>query len=174
MQDIQITLTGNVGTDIDLAHGEGWARASFRLAVTPRQLRQGQWVDAETTWVQANCWGRLASNVKASLSKGDPVLVQGRLRTQAWLKDGIRNERLVVEVATIGHDLSRGTAQFVRSGAKMRTTEGDVIDPTTGQVYAEAQLSAAVSDAVEPPTDEDVARAELDAAERGELVTPVK
>lgn len=168
MQDIQITLTGNVGTDVELAHGENWARASFRLAVTPRLLRQGQWVDAETTWVQANCWGRLASNVKVSLCKGDPVIVQGRLRTQAWLKDGTRQEKLVVEVSSVGHDLSRGTATFVRSGAKVRTDAGDVVDPTTGEVYSSVSLTTS-GEPSEAPTDEDVARAELDAAERGEL-----
>ena len=42
--DATITVTGNVGSDIDLRTGPNgeWAYAAFRLASTPRLLRNGQ------------------------------------------------------------------------------------------------------------------------------------
>lgn len=149
MQDVITTLMGNVGTDVELAHGEGWARASFRLGSTPRHLRQGEWVDGETTWLTVNCWGRMAHHVKASLAKGDPVVVHGRMRTVAWLKDGNRQERQVVEATTIGHDLARGTATFVRQAPRVRQADGTTIDLATGQIHDERQLRASVP-VVEP------------------------
>lgn len=142
MQDIAASLTGNVGTDVELAQGEGWARASFRLGSTPRHLHQGQWVDGETTWISVNCWGRLAQHVKASIAKGDPVLVQGKLRTSAWLKDGVRQERLVVEASAIGHDLSRGRSVFERSVSRVRAADGTTMNPATGEIFPESHLRA--------------------------------
>ena len=53
MSDATISLSGNVGTDVEFHEGDGWAYARFRLACTPRFQRQGEWVDGETTWLSA-------------------------------------------------------------------------------------------------------------------------
>ena len=148
MQDALISLSGNVGTDVEFSQGEGWMLARFRLACTPRRLRQGSWVDAETTWISVNCWGRMAENAKVSLAKGDPVLVVGRLRTSAWQDaDGVRHERLVVEAGGVGHDLSRGRSEFTRNELRIVTDEeGQRVDSLTGEVTMaedEAQPSPA-------------------------------
>lgn len=120
MQDAQITLTGIVGTDVEFSQGAGWSLARFRLSCTPRRLRAGQWVDQETTWIGITAWGRTAENMRDSLAKGDPVVVTGKLRTSAWEGvDGTRHERMVVEVSAIGHDLTRGRAQFSRNERRL-------------------------------------------------------
>lgn len=114
--DAQITLTGNVGTDVEAHRGDGWTYARFRLACTPRVMRDGEWVDDHTTWLTVRATNRLAENVIASVSKGDPLVVTGRVRTQVWeLGTGERQDRLVVHATSIGHDLGRGTSIFVRS-----------------------------------------------------------
>ncbi|MBK8445515.1 MAG: single-stranded DNA-binding protein [Micropruina sp.] len=118
--DATITVTGNVGSDIDLrTHPNGeWAYAAFRLASTPRLLRNGQWRDGDTTWLNVNCRNRaLSLNVQASVSKGDPVVVTGRLTTWSWIKKdtGEVQERLVLEAVSVGHDLCRGTTTFQRA-----------------------------------------------------------
>ncbi|GAA2183308.1 single-stranded DNA-binding protein [Brooklawnia cerclae] len=118
--DALITLTGNLGTEVDRKtfeqkNSEIFTRAEFRLACTPRYRRGNDWVDGTTTWVTVVCTNRLADNVSASLGKGDPVIVTGRLRTQTWTTDDTRHERLVVEASSIGHDLGRGTTRFTRS-----------------------------------------------------------
>ncbi|MEL4357013.1 MULTISPECIES: single-stranded DNA-binding protein [unclassified Luteococcus] len=152
MQDALITLTGNVGTDVEFTQGEGWQLARFRLACTPRRLREGAWVDTETTWIGITAWGRTAENMKTSLSKGDPVLVTGKLRTNAWIdKEGIRHERLVVEATALGHDLTRGRSEFTRNQKRIIVDEqGNRIDTFTGMVLPPEQAVATQ----EPPVEE--------------------
>lgn len=112
--DTAIWVTGNVGSEVELKeYREGVTFASFRLACTPRMWRAGQWGDDETTWLGVVCSRALALNVKSSISKGDPVMVVGRLRTERWTDgDGGRHERLKLEAQAVGHDLTRGTAAF--------------------------------------------------------------
>ena len=125
--DALITLSGNVGTDVEFTEGEGWSYARFRLACTPRFLRNGEWTDGETTWINIRVSHRTAVNVKESIRKGDPVLVTGKLRTHAWTNgDGERFDRLVVEATSLGHDLTRGTASFAKNErADAATTGGE-------------------------------------------------
>lgn len=111
--EAQVQLTGNVGGGVDF-YNNTVPMANFRLAHTPRVLRNGVWTDAPTTWITVNCYRALAENVAVSLGRGQPVLVVGRLRTKVWEKDGVTYERLALEATSVGHDLSRGTASFVR------------------------------------------------------------
>jgi single-strand DNA-binding protein len=109
-------MTGRVGSDVERRDvREGLMFASFRLACTPRLHRAGEWVDADTTWITVDCVRALAENVLASISKGDPVIVVGRLRTHAWVDaTGIPHERLTIEAASVGHDLTVGRTAFER------------------------------------------------------------
>jgi single-strand DNA-binding protein len=109
-----IHMTGYVGGDVEYRNNTV-ATASFRLACTPRIRRGGDWTDGETTWLTITCFRALAEHAASSVRKGDPVVVIGRLRTQVWTKDGIQQERTVLEALTIGHDLTRGTSAFNRS-----------------------------------------------------------
>ena len=109
-----VQMTGHVGTEVDI-RGNGNVTA-FRLACTPRvRGRGGEYSDGNTTWIDVTCFRSLAAHVAASVRKGDPVIVIGRLRTSVWTKDGQTRERLGLEAETVGHDLSRGTAIFRRS-----------------------------------------------------------
>lgn len=115
--DAVVWITGNVGSDVECRTvRDELVFASFRLASTPRVRRSGEWVDGETTWLGVTCSKALAENVRASVKKGDPVVVVGKLRTARW-EDAERGaqERLTIEANAIGHDLNRGTAQFQRS-----------------------------------------------------------
>jgi len=109
-----VHMTGYVGGGVEYRNNTV-ATASFRLACTPRIRRGGDWTDGETTWQTITCFRSLAENAASSIRKGDPVIVIGRLRTQVWTKDGIPQERTVLEALTIGHDLTRGTSAFNRS-----------------------------------------------------------
>ena len=108
-----VNMTGYVGGDVEL-RGTTAAVASFRLACTPRIRRGGDWVDGETTWITVACFRKLAEHVAASVGKGDPVVVVGKLRTTTLQRDGVAFQRLTLEAYTVGHDLSRGTAVFSR------------------------------------------------------------
>ena len=126
----QITMTGNVGTDVEL-HGGGaqeWTYANFRLAHTPRYLRNGGWSDGPTLWISVTCKNRqLAENVKGSIAKGDPVVVTGRLVINTYVSGEQTVERLLLEASNVGHDLCRGTSAFRRN--ERATPDPTAADP---------------------------------------------
>lgn len=39
--DANVSFTGNLGTDVEMKVGEDWRGARFRVAHTPRVMRQG-------------------------------------------------------------------------------------------------------------------------------------
>jgi len=115
--DAVVWITGNVGSEVECRTvREELVFASFRLASTPRIRRSGEWTDGETTWLGVTCSKALAENVRASVKKGDPVVVVGKLRTTRW-EDAERGaqERLTIEATAVGHDLTRGVSQFRRN-----------------------------------------------------------
>ena len=150
--DAHVHLTGNVGGDVEYRNNTV-AVASFRLACTPRVRKAGEWVDGTTTWLTVTCFRGLAENVAASLRRGDPVLVGGRLRTNVWTKDGIEHERLVLEATSVGHDLTWGTSAFRR------------VSRTTVPVDRQADVGELISTVESQP--DDAAEDAADEAEAG-------
>lgn len=119
MYDTHVTVVGNV------LHEPQWRRtantgalvATFKIASTARRLNRetGQWVDGNSLRVRVTCWRALASNVKHSVTRGDPVIVTGRLFTRDWRdSEGVVRTQYELEAAAVGHDLSRGRAVFER------------------------------------------------------------
>ncbi|MGL5406479.1 MAG: single-stranded DNA-binding protein [Propionibacteriaceae bacterium] len=102
----------------------------FRVASTSRYLRGGEWVEAETVWLSINAWRQLARNAAASLRKGDPVLVCGKLRTESWLdKQGELREEKILEATAIGHDLAKGCTMFRRTKYDEYEVKNEPLDP---------------------------------------------
>lgn len=131
--DAAIWISGNVGSEITVREfANGGSVANFRLACTPRIRRGGEWGDDETTWLHVVCTRALATNVKSSIGKGDPVIVVGRLRTERWSDDQeVQHERIKLQASAIGHDLSRGTSVFRRS---TRTAAEEEHDPSLAEM----------------------------------------
>lgn len=118
MKDNHVSIRGNVATDPQMRtiNGER-TMIGFRLAATPRyrDRQSGRWVDGRTTWVNVSCWGHLADNVAASVGKGTPVIVSGKLVSSRWTTEqGEPRSRVEVEAETLGVDLQFGTVDFRR------------------------------------------------------------
>jgi single-strand DNA-binding protein len=108
--------------------------ADMRIGTTARlQDRDtGAWRDGETAYYTVNCWRRLAHHAKLSLRKGDPVVVKGRFRTRTYIdKQGQPRTEFEIVADTIGHDLSRGCATYMRQ-APAREEVGD--DPAGNEM----------------------------------------
>ncbi len=110
-----VHMTGYVGGDVEVRSSNATTIASFRLACTPRIRRGGDWADGQTTWLSVTCFRSLADHALTSVKKGDPLIVVGKLRTSVYEKNGETVERLSLEATTLGHDLTRGTAEFRRA-----------------------------------------------------------
>ncbi len=116
MNEIFVTVNGIVGTDVKLTSGEHSNRARFRLATAERYFDRAsnEWVERETVWLDVICFRRLADHVAASVVKGQPVIVRGRLRVSRWESDKGPRETLEVLATSVGHDLALGRASFAR------------------------------------------------------------
>lgn len=110
-------VTGNVATEVRLTTTpDGVPLATFRLAASERKFDReaNRWVDGAVTWYSVACWRHVAENCAASLHKGDPIVVVGRLTLREWESEGRNGATLDLNADVIGHDLSRGTATFTR------------------------------------------------------------
>jgi len=121
-----ITVQGWLGSDVTLRRAGDVPVASFRLACTPRRFnrRTENWSDGTTQWFTVNVWRQLAENCAASLRRGDPVVVQGRLDLRAWINsDNVEVTGFEIEATHLGHDLARGTSQFTRTPKRETAVE---------------------------------------------------
>ena len=93
----RVILVGNVTRDIELRYTPGGlAVTDLGLAVNDRRKNQaGEWVD-ETTFLDVTLWGRQAEVASEYLSKGSPVLIEGRLKLDTWEQDGQKRSKLRV------------------------------------------------------------------------------
>jgi single-strand DNA-binding protein len=118
LNEAQLSLTGYVATQpVVRTVKSGATNLSMRVAWTPRRQDRvtGEWADGNTSYVTVICWRRLATNGAVCLRKGDPVVVKGRLSIRNYEdKQGVRRIAVEVEASSVGHDLSRGVAQFQR------------------------------------------------------------
>ena len=116
MNEIFVTVNGTVGSDVRLFEGERAKRAKFRLATAERffDRDRNEWVERETVWMDVVCWRRLAEHVHASVQKGQPVIVRGRLRVTKYESDTGPKQGIEVIATSVGHDLALGTAAFSR------------------------------------------------------------
>lgn len=130
-----VTLSGNVVTDVALRSTTAGPVANFRMAVTESwwDKRTERWAE-RVTYLQVSAWRQLAEHVADSLAKGQPVVVVGRLRQREWDdKDGVHRSTIEVDADLVGHDLSRGRANFTRRPRGPQTAEIAAVE----QVFAE-------------------------------------
>jgi single-strand DNA-binding protein len=121
MNDVTICVTGNVVNPVELRFTKaGEPVASFRIAAGTRRFDRGaeRWIDGDTHYFTVSCWRGLAHNVVQSVTKGMPVIVQGRLRSREVERPCEGHAHVVryldIEAYSVGPDLSRGTAVFTR------------------------------------------------------------
>ncbi len=117
MNDTHVTVVGNVVDSPRRVSLENGTVTNFRLASTARRFdgQTQEFVDAGTFWVDVECWNDLSGNVSGSVSKGDPVIVQGTLTTHSWESENGRRSTPRIRAVSVGHNLARGIGVFKRS-----------------------------------------------------------
>lgn len=92
----RVILVGNVTRDVDVRFTKtGTPVTDLGLAVNDRVKKNDEWVD-ETTFLDVTLWGRTAEIAGEYLSKGSPVLIEGRLKLDTWEQDGQKRYKLHV------------------------------------------------------------------------------
>jgi single-strand DNA-binding protein len=116
MADNEITITGNLVREPELRFtAGGTATCGFGVAVNRRYQQNGEWVDAPTNFFNVTVWGQYGENVAASLSKGDRVLVKGRLDFRKYQnKEGVEVTTHDIIADEVAPSLKYATAQISR------------------------------------------------------------
>lgn len=142
MNEAFVTFQGWVGNEVVHRETPQGNVANFRVGSTPRiRKRNGDWVDGPTSWFSVTCWRTLADHVRDSVRKGEPVLVHGRLRADVWEReDGQSSVTYVVEASYVGHDLTRGTAVFVKASRPDRVETDDETEHTVKELIHDTDV----------------------------------
>ena len=142
-QGAYVTVVGFVAQDPkQRATKNGTWVTDLRIGATPRYQDRAtsEWRDGETSYFDVACWRRLGEHVRASLRKGDPVTVKGRFVSRTYTdRNGVSRTVYDIVADTVGHDLNRGVANFVRPERRsaaaddgMAADQGPVIPDDTG------------------------------------------
>lgn len=94
----RVVLVGNITRDPEVRYlSSGTAVTDIGLAVNDRRKNaNGEWVE-ETTFIDVTLWARTAEVAGEYLSKGSPVLIEGRLKLDSWeTQDGQKRTKLKV------------------------------------------------------------------------------
>ncbi|RZB14182.1 single-stranded DNA-binding protein [Streptomyces sp. F001] len=123
MNETMVCAVGNVATQPVYRELAAGPSARFRLAVTARywDREKSTWTDGHTNFFTVWANRQLATNAAASLSVGDPVIVQGRLKVRTDVREGQSWTSADIDAVAIGHDLARGTSAFRRANPKNET-----------------------------------------------------
>ena len=125
-----VTLVGFVAQDpIQRPTKDGVLVTDLRVGTTPRVQDRvtNQWRDGETSYYDVSCWRRLGDHVRASLHKGDPVMIKGKFRSRTFTdKAGVSRTAIDIVADTVGHDLNRGVANYLRQ-PRPTVTEDDPV-----------------------------------------------
>jgi len=94
----RVILLGNLTRDPEIRYTQsGLAVCNLGLAVNERTKNaNGEWVE-EPVFVDVTLWDRTAQIASEYLTKGSPVLIEGRLKLDTWQSpDGQKRSKLCV------------------------------------------------------------------------------
>lgn len=114
----RVILLGNLTRDPEVRYTpQGTAVCDVGIAVNERRKNAaGEWVD-EVVYVDVTLWGRTAEVAGEYLTKGSPLLIEGRLRLDTWeSQDGQKRSRLRVVGERMQMLGSRGSGEGATGG----------------------------------------------------------
>ena len=81
----KVMLIGNLTRDPELRHTpKGTSVTELGLAINRVWYDDNKQKQEDTTFVDVTFWGRQAETIQQYLSKGRPILVEGRLQLDSW------------------------------------------------------------------------------------------
>ena len=97
-----VTLIGHLTRDLELrTTPKGTSVVTLGLAINHRYRQGDEWHD-DPCYIDCTVFGRMAEAAMDNLSKGSPVLVQGRLRFRSWeTQDGQKRSKHDVLTSTV-------------------------------------------------------------------------
>ena len=121
---------GNVTRNPEVRYipGSGTAVSRFGLAITRRYKHNNEYKD-ETCFVDIVAFGKTAEFTGEYITKGMPVLVEGRLSYNTWEQEGVKRSK---------HEIIADNIQLVE-----RKSSASSYSEKTGSAYSEPDVSNA-------------------------------
>lgn len=156
-----LTVTGVVATTPRrVTRGDGLSISSFRLASNSRRYdaKQGKWIDGETNWFTVSAFRQLADGIGTSLSKGDRVVVTGRLRVREWNTEERSGTSVEIVADAVGPDLTWGTAVYTRRERVSRDDGSALTEASAPDAYDAHDAPVPFDEHISHDTSDDEAR----------------
>lgn len=111
-----VQIVGNVTRDPELRYTpSGASVTNFSIAWNRRYERNGQQVE-DVNFFDIVCWGTLADNVAASITKGVRVIVEGRLDQRSWeTPQGEKRSKVEITADEVSPSLRWASVEVARN-----------------------------------------------------------
>lgn len=98
----KVFLIGNLTRDPELRYTpSGMAVTTLGLAVNNKYKSGDEWKE-DVLFIDITAWGKTAENCTEYLSKGSPVMVEGRLKYHTWeAQDGGKRSKVDVTAMAV-------------------------------------------------------------------------
>ncbi len=124
----KVLLIGNLTKDPELRKTPGGMAVSDLRLATSRKFKTASGENREETcFLNVTVWGRQAETCAEYLSKGSPILVEGRLKYDEWEREGQKHSRVSVvaeRVQFLGSPRGRSTPVVEDVPADMESGPG--------------------------------------------------
>jgi len=92
----RIILIGNLTRDPEVRYTPGGTPVTTISIAVNSKYKQGDDTKEEVLFMNAVVFGKQAESCGKFLSKGNPVLVEGRLRERKWESEGVQKSKFEV------------------------------------------------------------------------------
>ncbi len=125
----KIILVGNLTKDPELHYTSGGtAIANFSLAINRKFSKNGEKKE-EVDFFDVEAWDKLAELASEYLSKGNPVLIEGRLKQDRWEDEGGKSRSRVKVVAQGLQFLPKSDGSGKGAGGKDKDIDSNGLAP---------------------------------------------
>lgn len=132
MSHNQVNISGNLTRDPELKRTpKGHPVCEFGLAINEKFGER-----ESVTFVDCECWGRNAERV-AGLTKGQELLVMGRLKVDSWndKQSGAKRSKMKVVTTNVGMPIEEGEKE-----EKMPLVKQPVATPSLGEAVVDQEV----------------------------------
>ncbi len=157
MNDSYTTVEGNVTFPPQQKFGREAGTPFVTFGVAQNRTRRepdGALVNAGTSFYEVIAFRALGVNALASVRKGDPVVVYGKLRITDWDEDGHTRTKAQIDASSIGHNLTFGASAFTKRRRVVMPSQ-DRVDVEVNGVGVQVTSDGEVVGGYPPPQDPD-------------------
>ncbi len=110
-----LIMSGRAATNPTISGAKG-ERVSFRALSTERRWDEGSgdWIDGDEFGITVVCWRQLGVSVLQLVRKGDPILVEGKISTRKYDRNGVIDYISELKADHIAFDVARAGSRIKR------------------------------------------------------------